>query len=360
MEPGKTFIRVITPVLFPCCQVESGQLWAVLVSPIASILGLMSVLVTGGAGYIGSHVARILSESGSEVVVVDNLSTGLNSRVSGLPSLNLELSAEGATASLEQLMAQHKVTAVVHLAALKQVGQSVLQPEEYFQKNLGGQANLLTAMKNQGVSKLVFSSSAASYGVPDVDLVSEDQRPEPINPYGQTKLIGEWMAKNAETAWGLRHVSLRYFNVAGAGWPDLADTQKLNLIPIVFAALKEGSKPKVFGDDYQTPDGSCIRDYVHVMDLAKAHVAALDYLENDSRPHAVFNVGTGQGSSVFEVMDQIRKTTGIDFEHEIAPRRAGDPPRLIADVSRIEQTINWKSKNGLEEIVDSAWQALNK
>jgi UDP-glucose 4-epimerase len=319
----------------------------------------MSVLVTGGAGYIGSHVARILSQSGSQVVVVDNYSTGLDSRVLGLPTTNLELSDPGAIAVLEQLMTSHKVSAVVHLAALKQVGESVDKPEEYFLKNLGGQGNLLTAMKNTGVKKLVFSSSAASYGVPDLDLVSENQRPEPINPYGQTKLIGEWMAKNAEVAWGLSQVSLRYFNVAGAGWPDLADTQKLNLIPIVFAAIKEGSTPKVFGDDYQTPDGSCIRDYVHVMDLAKAHVAALNYLDNGIRPHDVFNVGTGTGSSVLEVIRQIQKTTGIDFKFEIAPRRAGDPPRLIADVSRINQVINWKSENGLVEIVESAWQALN-
>jgi UDP-glucose 4-epimerase len=320
----------------------------------------MSVLVTGGAGYIGSHVARILSQAGTEVVVVDDLSTGLDSRVSGLSSTNLELSDHGAVAILEQLMESHKVTAVVHLAALKQVGESVEKPEEYFLKNLGGQANLLTAMKNTGVKKLVFSSSAASYGVPDVDLVSEDQTPEPINPYGQTKLIGEWMAKNAETAWGLSHVSLRYFNVAGAGWADLADTQKLNLIPIVFAALNEGTTPKVFGDDYQTPDGSCVRDYVHVMDLAKAHVAALDYLDNSPREHDVFNVGTGTGSSVLEVIDQIKKTTGLDFEFDVAPRRAGDPPRLIADVSRINNVMNWKSENGLVEIVESAWQALKK
>lgn len=319
----------------------------------------MSVLVTGGKGYIGSHVARILSQAGTPVVVVDNLSTGLDSRVSGLPAVNLELSDAGSIAALEQIITEHKVTAVVHLAALKQVGESVEKPEEYFLKNLGGQANLLTAMKNTGVKKFVFSSSAASYGVPDVDLVSEDQTPEPINPYGQTKLIGEWMAQNAQTAWGLSHVSLRYFNVAGAGWPDLADTQKLNLIPIVFAALKAGTKPKVFGTDYPTPDGSCIRDYVHVMDLAKAHVAALDYLDQDNREFAVFNVGTGSGSSVLEVIAQIRKTTGIDFESELAPRRAGDPPRLIADVSRINKVMKWKSENSLVEIVESAWQALN-
>jgi len=325
----------------------------------ASILGGMSVLVTGGAGYIGSHVARILNQNGTPVVVVDNLSTGLDSRVSGLPSLNLELSDASAVAALEQLIREHKITSVVHLAALKQVGESVEKPEEYFSKNLGGQANLLTAMKNTGVKKFVFSSSAASYGVPDVDLVSETQTPTPINPYGQTKLIGEWMAQNAQTAWGLSNVSLRYFNVAGAGWPDLADTQKLNLIPIVFAALKADDKPKVFGSDYPTPDGSCIRDYVHVMDLAKAHVAALDYLNQESRPYSVFNVGTGSGSSVLEVMDQIKKTTGINFEYDLVARRAGDPPRLIADVSRINKVMNWESENSLVEIVESAWKALN-
>ena len=315
--------------------------------------------MTGGAGYIGSHVARILSQNGIPVAVVDDLSTGLDSRVSGLPSLNLELSAPNAVAALEQLILEHKVTAVVHLAALKRVGESVEKPEEYFSKNIGGQANLLTAIKNTGVKKFVFSSSAASYGVPDVDLIAETQTPSPINPYGQTKLIGESMAQNAQTAWGLTQVSLRYFNVAGAGWPDLADTQELNLIPLVFAALKAGTKPKVFGGDYPTPDGSCIRDYVHVLDVAKAHVAALDYLNQEARPFSVFNVGTGSGSSVIEVMEQIKKTTGINFEYDLVPRRAGDPPKLIADVSRISKVMNWKSENSLVEIVESAWKALN-
>lgn len=315
--------------------------------------------MTGGAGYIGAHVARILSQNGTPVVVVDNLSAGLESRVLGLPSLNLELAAPNAVAALEQLILEHKVTSVVHLAALKRVGESVEKPEEYFSKNLGGQANLLTAMKNTGVKKFVFSSSAASYGVPDVEMVTESQTPSPINPYGQTKLIGEWMSQNAQTAWGLSQVSLRYFNVAGAGWPDLADSQELNLIPIVLAALKAGTKPKVFGSDYPTPDGSCIRDYVHVLDIAKAHVAALDFLNQEARPFSVFNVGTGSGSSVLEVMEQIKKTTGINFEFDLVTRRAGDPPKLIADVSRINKVMNWKSENSLVEIVESAWQALN-
>jgi UDP-glucose 4-epimerase len=245
------------------------------------------------------------------------------------------------------------------LAALKQVGASVENPEEYFNRNLGGQANLLLAMRSAGVKKLVFSSSAAAYGVPDVDLVSEEEISSPINPYGQTKLIGEWMAANAETSWGLRHVNLRYFNVAGAGWDDLADTQVLNLIPIVFEAIRNKSKPKVYGADYNTTDGSCVRDYVHVLDLAQAHIEALRYLEQNQREFNTFNVGTGTGSTVLEVIRQIQKTTGINFEYEVLARRAGDPARLISDASRIKTTMGWKAKNSLVEIVESAWKALS-
>jgi UDP-glucose 4-epimerase len=319
----------------------------------------MSVLVTGGAGYIGSHVARLLTEAGTEVIVVDDLSTGKESRVSGLTSYRIDLAEPSAVATVKELMTKHKVDSVIHLAALKQVGASVENPEEYFNKNLGGQANLLLAMRGAGVKKLVFSSSAAAYGIPDVDLVSEDETASPINPYGQTKLIGEWMAANAETSWGLAHVNLRYFNVAGAGWDDLADTEVLNLIPIFFEAINQNNKPKVYGADYNTPDGSCIRDYVHVLDLAQAHIQALDYLEKEKREFNTFNVGTGTGSSVLEVIHQIQKTTGIDFEYDIVARRAGDPARLIADSSRIETTMGWKAKNSLVEIVESAWKALS-
>lgn len=319
----------------------------------------MSVLVTGGAGYIGSHVARLLTEAGTQVIVVDDLSTGKESRISGLTSYQMDLSDASAAKDIENLLNQHNVDSVIHLAALKQVGASVENPEEYFNKNLGGQANLFLGMRSAGVKKLVFSSSAAAYGVPDVDLVSEDETTSPINPYGQTKLIGEWMAANAETAWGLRFVNLRYFNVAGAGWDDLADTQVLNLIPIVFEAINKKASPKVYGADYNTPDGSCIRDYVHVLDLAQAHIQALDYLEKSQRQFNTFNVGTGTGSSVLEVIKQIQKTSGIDFEYEIVARRAGDPARLIADASRIESAMGWKAKNSLTEIVESAWKALN-
>ena len=319
----------------------------------------MTVLVTGGAGYIGSHVVRLLQNRGEKVVVVDNLSNGIEARVGNAPLVEIDLAAESATSALSDLMQTHAVTAVIHFAARKQVGESVARPEWYFQQNLGGLANLLTAMRDQKVTRLVFSSSAAAYGMPDVPAVDEDILCAPINPYGQTKLIGEWMVANAATAWGLRGANLRYFNVAGAGWPELADTAVANLVPIVFAAIRSGQSPKVFGTDYATADGTCVRDYVHVLDLAEAHLSALDYLERDERPHATFNVGTGKGSSVFEVLQQVRETTGINFEAALEPRRAGDPPFLAADVSRIRETLGWSATRSLKDIIESAWAAIS-
>jgi UDP-glucose 4-epimerase len=190
--------------------------------------------------------------------------------------------------------------------------------------------------------------------MPDVDQVSEDDTPKPINPYGETKLIGEWMVKNAKV-WGLRGVSLRYFNVAGTGAPGLADSAALNLIPIAIGQLRRGEKPKVFGADYPTEDGSCIRDYIHVSDLAAAHVAAVDYLFADHQKHDVFNVGTGTGASVLEVLAELQRVSGIEFEPEFAPRRAGDPPKLVANTHLIERVLGFRARHDLADIVDSAW-----
>ena len=313
------------------------------------------MLVTGGAGYIGSHVVREALAAGHSVWAVDDLSTGVEHRLdSAVELIDLNLAAADAEARLTDILRKTKFDAVIHLAARKQVGESVEKPEEYYRDNIGGLANLLLAMRATGHDTLVFSSSAATYGMPDVDSVSESDVPTPINPYGETKLIGEWMIRNAKN-WGLRGVCLRYFNVAGTGAAGLADTAALNLIPIAIGQLRRGETPKVFGDDYPTPDGSCIRDYVHVSDLAVAHIMAIDYLQQEEREFDVFNVGTGTGASVFEVLSALKEASGIDFEPEVAPRRAGDPPKLVANVSRIQEVLGFKAEKNLVDIVDSAW-----
>ena len=315
----------------------------------------MKLLVTGGAGYIGSHVVRLAEAAGAEITVVDDLSTGITSRIT-CPLEQIELSQDLAIEQLTKLMSDTKFDAVIHLAARKQVGQSVEQPERYYKDNVGGLANLLTAMRATDTKKIVFSSSAATYGMPDVETVSEDYPGKPINPYGETKLVGEWLAR-AAAVWGLRSVNLRYFNVAGTGFADLADTAALNLIPIAIGQIRSGKNPIVFGDDYQTPDGSCIRDYVHVHDLAAAHIRAVEYLDSEDRPFDTFNVGTGVGASVIEVLSALKSASGIGFEIEVGSRRAGDPPRLVADVSRIEKVLGFRCDKGLAEIVQSAWDA---
>ncbi|AMT94680.1 UDP-glucose 4-epimerase GalE [Brevibacterium linens] len=322
----------------------------------------MAVLVTGGAGYIGSHVVRLLAERGDDVVVVDDFSTGIDARVQGRPVVNLDLAAADAEERLVSAIKEHGVDSIIHFAAKKQVGESVEEPVMYFRQNIGALTNILAAVEAAGIESLVFSSSAATYGMPDVDMVPEDLDCRPINPYGQTKLIGEWMIDNQITASQMRGttfnaVKLRYFNVAGAGWSELADTAVMNLIPIVLGRLKDGKAPTIFGDDYDTPDGTCIRDYVHVKDLAEAHIAALDYMKAGGTTETVFNVGTGTGASVKEVIDTIAEVTGRDIVPEMGERRAGDPPALVADVTRISALLSWKAEYGLDEIVRSAVEA---
>ena len=317
----------------------------------------MSILVAGGAGYIGAHVVRLLLERGEEVVVVDDLSYGTPERVKGAALVELDVAAGQAPETLAEVMSSRGVTAVIHFAARKQVGESVERPAWYYQQNVGGLANMLLAMETAGVNQMIFSSSAAVYGMPPVEVVPEDIDCRPINPYGETKLIGEWMMADAEKAWGLRWAGLRYFNVAGAGWDDLGDMATLNLIPMVLDRLSKGETPKIFGTDYPTPDGTCVRDYIHVMDLAEAHIAALDVLAEGRQPdHHTYNVGTGLGTSVQEIIDGLRRVIGWDFPVEVLERRAGDPPKLIGDPLSIGVDLGWKANNGLDEILTSAWE----
>lgn len=321
----------------------------------------MSILVAGGAGYIGAHVVRLLLERGEDVIVVDDLSYGTPERVEGATLVELDVASGDAVETLTDLMERRGVTAVIHFAARKQVGESVARPAWYYQQNVGGLANMLLAMDQARVDQMIFSSSAAVYGMPPVEVVPEDIDCKPINPYGETKLIGEWMMADAERAWGLRWAGLRYFNVAGAGWDDLGDMATLNLIPMVLERLAKGETPKIFGTDYPTPDGTCIRDYIHVKDLAAAHIAALDYLAGGQEmTEHVFNVGTGTGSSVREVVSKVIASTSLDREPEELDRRAGDPPQLIGDASRIGRVLGWEPEHDLDDIVSSsfsAWQA---
>ncbi len=319
----------------------------------------MTVLVTGGAGYIGAHVVRLLRDRG-DVVVVDDLSTGAAERVGDVPLVQVDIAENQAVDKLGALIQEYAIDAVVHIAAKKQVGESAERPAYYYNQNVGGLANLLLAMEATGVDRLMFSSSAATYGLPDVppgQHLTEDTPANPISPYGRTKLICEWMCADAAAAWGLRWAGLRYFNVAGAGWSDLGDPEALNLIPIVLKAVTNGRQPQIFGDDYDTPDGTCIRDYVHILDLAQAHVDTLDYLSRDERPHEIFNVGTGNGSSVREVIDQIAATTSYAIEPTVVARRPGDPADLVSDPTRIAETLGWSSNKTLADMVNSAWDA---
>ncbi|MBX9472737.1 UDP-glucose 4-epimerase GalE [Microcella sp.] len=312
----------------------------------------MRVLVTGGSGYIGSHICRLLVERGDMAVIVDDFVNGVRARVAGMPAHELDLAEHGATLALARVMRDEGVDAVIHLAARKQVGESVARPLWYHQQNGGSLTAVLEAMLATGVRDLVFSSSAAVYGDAD-GVVTEDSPTVPVNPYGETKLAGEWLAADVARAEGLRVTSLRYFNVAGAGWPDLADTAVLNLVPMALAQLDAGRGPQIFGDDYATPDGTGVRDFVHVRDLAEAHLAVLDALPRQLEPHRVYNVGTGVGSSVREVVEGIRSRLTDAPAAVPRPRRPGDPAAVVADVSRIADELGWRAQHDLDDIIDS-------
>jgi UDP-glucose 4-epimerase len=311
----------------------------------------MSWLVTGGAGYIGAHVVRALREDGTDVVVLDDLSTGDASRVGDVPLVRASLLDREA---VDRTIAEHGVQGVVHIAAKKQVGESVADPFYYYRQNVMGQLTLMEAMRDADVTQFVFSSSAATYGAPETALVEEKSHLVPESPYGQTKVVGEWLATDAEAAYGVRSVCLRYFNVAGAATPELGDPEALNLIPMVFKRLTAHQRPLIFGDDYPTPDGTCIRDYIHVADIATAHVAAARHLAGGGESLRL-NIGRGEGSSVREVIEMIGEVTGLDVTPEITARRPGDPPRTVAAADAIRDRLGWRAQYDLHDMVDSAW-----
>jgi UDP-glucose 4-epimerase/UDP-arabinose 4-epimerase len=317
-----------------------------------------AVLVTGGAGYIGAHTAKALHERGFLPVVYDDLSSGFREAVRWGPFVQGDIRDQ---AALSEAMEVHAVQAVIHFAGLIEVGRSTLKPDLFWEVNVAGTTSLITVMREFGVGRLVFSSSAAVYGQGgrgSLETIAEDAEKAPASPYGDTKLAAEWMIAAQCRAYGLTAVALRYFNAAGADPSGLigeAHEPETHLIPLaIAAALGDGKPLTVFGQDFDTPDGTCLRDYIHVMDLAAAHVAAL----NADLPAGVFeaiNVGTGQGRSVSQVVEAISQAVGRAVPHSIGPRRAGDPPSLVADPRLAQDRLSWSPRHSsLDEIVADA------
>jgi UDP-glucose 4-epimerase len=314
----------------------------------------LAILVVGGAGYIGSHVARVLRRHGYEAILYDNLSAGHSLLANGFELVVADI------ADRSQLMkVMGRVDAVMHFAAFASVGESVQNPRIYFRNNAEGGLNLLNAALDAGVRRFIFSSTCAVYGVPGKVPITEDTPRQPVNPYGTSKLFFENALEAYDRAYGLHYMSLRYFNAAGADESgeigELHDPES-HLIPNALKAVTgERGELELFGDDYPTPDGTCVRDYVHVNDLAEAHVLALKHLEAGNSS-AALNLGTGVGCSVKEVITMVEEVTGSKVPRRMGPRRAGDPPALVADPARAQALLLWTPKRSLREIVETAWQ----
>ena len=318
----------------------------------------MAWLITGGAGYIGSHVVECVLSIDKQAIVLDDLSTGFRSRLD--PNVEFIQTSLHDTNGLENLFETHEITGVVHLAAKKRVEESINRPEYYWYQNVGGLQNLLSTMRRYEVKNFVFSSSASVYGQTDTyggAPIHEDLVCRPINPYGITKLEGEFLSHKVATDDDFKVVALRYFNVAGADNSRLGDRNAFNLIPIVFDAISHGKRPVVYGNDYATVDGTCIRDYVHVQDLAEAHVSAINFVEGAEPGFSEINIGTGIGASVLDVLSEIQDVTQIEISPVFEGRRNGDPASLVADVSKAKSTLNWKSRLNLQQMVSSAWSS---
>jgi len=316
----------------------------------------MTVLVTGGAGYIGSHVVRLLITKGFEVIVLDNLSRGhKESLPQNVVFEEVDLLDQDKLSSVIQ---KHKIDSVIHFAAFAYVGESVEDPEMYYRNNVSGSFNLINALKEKGVKHFVFSSTCSLYGNPLTIPISEAETTKPINPYAKTKLMIEQILADYDSAYGMKHVALRYFNAAGAsvsGEIGESHFPEPHLIPLVlFTALGKRESISVYGDDYPTADGTCVRDYIHVEDLADAHVKALEYL-NKGNSSQIINLGTGDGNSVKEVISVAEEVTGKKIKSVIAPRREGDPAVLVADNKKAKEILGWVPKFKIKDILQTAW-----
>ncbi len=316
---------------------------------------MKNILVIGGAGYIGSHTVKMLAKQGYNPVVFDNLSKGHREAVTNYP---FELGDLGDKTRLAEVFKKYAIEAVMHFAAFIEVGESVKEPSKYYHNNVAQVLNLLDAMVENNVKYFVFSSTAATFGEPVREKIDETHPQHPINPYGNTKLMVEKMLTDFDTAYGLKATALRYFNASGAddsGEIGESHTPETHLIPLVLQAAA-GKRPyiKVFGTDYPTPDGTCIRDYVHVNDLARAHILALEKMMRENKSER-FNLGSGSGFSVAELIQEAKKITGIDFNVETAPRRAGDPAVLVADSTKAQHVLGWKPEYNLTRIIETAW-----
>ena len=300
---------------------------------------------------------RSLVAEGIGAVVLDDLSSGFEHFVRDVPFVRGSI-LDGKL--LLDTIDEHDVTGVIHVAGFKYAGVSVQRPLHTYAQNVTGTAVLLGAMQDRGVDRLVFSSSAAVYGTPDTDLVTEATPKAPQSPYGESKLIGEWLLRDQAVAAGLRHTSLRYFNVVGSGYEDVYDASPHNLFPLVFQALIEGRTPRMNGDDYPTPDGTPVRDYIHVADLAASHAAAARRLDAGEPVEPVYNLGSGTGSSLREIMTAMSSVTGIDFTPEIGPRRAGDPAQIVAAGDLAARDLDWAMRHTLDQMVGSAWEATRR
>lgn len=320
----------------------------------------MTWMVTGGAGYIGSHVVRSLIGAGISPVVLDDLSSGIESFIpDGVPFVRASiLDGEAVRAALTQ----HHVEGVIHCAGYKYAGESVKYPVHTYRQNVEGTGVLLEAMAAAGVRSLVFSSSAGTYGTPPTDVVTEATPTAPESPYGESKLIGEWLIRDQVRATAMAGValaatSLRYFNVVGSGYADIYDASPHNLFPKVFSAIQAGGAPQINGTDYPTPDGTCVRDYVHVSDLAAAHVVAAQRLSRGDQLETVYNLGSGAGTSVKQIVEAIIAATGCEREPVIGARRAGDPATIVADGALAARDLGWAMRHDVTQMVESAWAA---